>query len=108
MKSELLVVLCTVPNVEEARRIGRALVEEKLIACANLVLPGIESIYCWEGDIQTDTEVLMLLKTNNDAFPRLEARLAELHPYQVPEIVALAAQHVAQAYARWVEENVRS
>lgn len=101
----ILVVLCTFPDIVKARETGTALVESQLAACVNL-LPAIESIYRWEGQVETSAEVLALFKTTPQAWPRFEARLRELHPYDVPEIVALRPEQVAASYARWVEESV--
>jgi periplasmic divalent cation tolerance protein len=102
---ELLVVFCTFPDVENAREIGTALVESQLAACVNL-LPGVESIYSWKGTVERGSEVLALFKTTREAWPEFETRLKELHPYEVPEIVAIKPELVSAAYARWVDEAV--
>ena len=99
----LLVVLCTFPDKDTAQRIGRMLVEEGLAACVN-VLPGVQSIYRWEGKMESAEEVLTLVKTTKGTYPRLETRLKELHPYDVPEIIALPVERGEAAYARWVGE----
>jgi len=99
--SNILVVLCTFPEVDKARQIGTALVEAQLAACVNL-LPGIESIYRWRGLVEREGEVLAVFKTSVAAWPAFEQRLRELHPYDVPEIVALHPDQVAESYARWV------
>ena len=95
------VVLVTAPDAEHARRIARALVEERLVACANL-LTGVTSVYRWEGAVQEDAEVLLVLKTRAGRLDALEARLGALHPYDVPEFVALAPEHVAAPYLAWL------
>ena len=99
--SQVWLVLSTVGDRESAEQLGRSLVEERLIACANL-LPGLHSIYRWEGAIQSEGEVLLVMKTNGAAVERLVARVEELHPYDVPEVVCLPAAQVADAYRRWV------
>ena len=99
-----LLFLSTFPDAETARRIARALVEERLAACANLV-PGVESIYRWQGAVEQASEVLALFKTTEAARERFQARLRELHPYEVPEIVALRPEGGLPAYLQWVEEN---
>src|SRR3954462_9773585 len=104
MTSDVLVVLSTFPSLEEARTVGRQLVEERLAACANLV-PAVESIYRWQGKVETATETMAILKTTREGFAKLEARLRELHSYEVPEIVALPVQGGSEAYLRWVGEN---
>ena len=97
----LLLVLVTFPDAEKARQIGTIMVESQLAACVNLV-PGVESIYRWEGKVETSQEVLAIFKTTPDAWPVFEQRIKALHPYEVPEIVALAPEKVSAAYAEWV------
>lgn len=99
--SELLIVLCTFPDSEKARQIGTVLVEKQLAACANL-LPRIESIYRWQGKIELADEVLVVFKTTAAAFGKFSAKLTELHPYELPEILAIQPSEVTAAYARWV------
>jgi len=101
----LLVVLCTFPNPEAARATATILVTEKLAACVNLC-PGVESIYRWEGGVETSSEVLALMKTTAAGYAALQVRLNELHPYDTPEIVALPAHRALAAYAGWVAESV--
>ena len=84
--TDLLVVLTSFPDAGQARQAARVLVEERLAACVSL-LPGAESIYRWQGRIESTAEVLALIKTHADLYDRLAARLGELHPYEVPEIV---------------------
>ena len=99
--SEALVVLATFPDAECARRIVQTLVEEKLAACGN-ILGGVESIYRWEGKVETAAETMAVLKTDAAHFKQLEARLAELHPYEVPECLALRIADGLPAYLRWL------
>jgi periplasmic divalent cation tolerance protein len=103
MSEEVLIVLSTFGSVEEARQTGRTLVEERLAACVNL-LPAVESIYRWKDAVQTSAETLALIKTTIARYARLEARLLELHSYEVPEIVALPLSDGSLPYLRWVEE----
>jgi periplasmic divalent cation tolerance protein len=105
VSDRFLIVFITAPSVEDAERIGGVLVEERLAACVN-VLGGVRSIYRWEGAIERDDEVLMIVKTEDAAFDRLQARVLELHPYDVPEIVGLQPQHISDGYRRFLEENV--
>ena len=102
-----LVVLVTFPSDEVAAEICRALVGERYAACANL-LRGIRSLYRWEGAVQDDTEVLALVKTIRSALPALEVRIAELHPYDTPEVVALEPAHVEARYLAWLRAGVGS
>jgi periplasmic divalent cation tolerance protein len=99
-------VLCTFPDIEQARQIGTAVVERQLAACVNLV-PGVESIYRWEGAVERAAEVLGIFKTTREACGALQAALAELHPYEVPELVVVEPSEVAEAYRRWVCGEVR-
>jgi periplasmic divalent cation tolerance protein len=95
------VVLVTAPDVETGARIARALVEEGLIACANVV-PGIRSIYRWQGRVAEDTEVLLVLKTRASRCAALAARVKALHPYELPEVIALPVADGSEAYLDWV------
>jgi periplasmic divalent cation tolerance protein len=101
----LLLVFVTFPDAVQARQIGTILIESQLAACVNLV-PSIESIYRWQGVIETSQEVLAIFKTTPAAWPAFEAKLKELHPYEVPEIVALPAGGGSEAYLAWVRASV--
>lgn len=101
MSEPLHVVLVTAPDAEVGARIGRALVEEGLAACANLV-PGIRSIYRWEGAVHDDAEVLLILKTRAALSAALAARVRALHPYQLPEVLALPVAGGSEPYLDWV------
>ena len=98
---ELCVVLATVPDAEVGRRLARTLLDEGLIACANLV-PGVVSLYRWEGEVQEEGETLLLLKSRMELVPRLLERIPELHPYELPEVLALPVAGGLPAYCRWV------
>ena len=100
------IVLTTVANPEEASRLGRALVEERLAACATLI-PAVESIYHWQGKIESSTESLLLLKTGPDQLSVLEARLHALHSYQIPEFLVLGVEACSQAYLDWMLASLR-
>ena len=100
-----LLVFSTFPDIEKARQIGTSLVESQLAACVNLI-PAIESLYRWQGKVESSGEVLAIFKTTPAAYSSFEARLKELHPYEVPEIVAIRPEHVAAGYAAWVGESV--
>lgn len=101
---ELLLVLTTVADHESAERLARALVDERLIACANLV-PGLLSVYRWRGELQAEGEVLLLMKTRRSRLDELRRRLPELHSYEVPELLALPVTAALEAYCRWVVEE---
>mgnify|MGYP001792654270 CR=1 FL=1 len=104
MADEVLLVLSTFPDRESARRIVRQLVEERHAACAN-VLPAVESIYWWEGKVETGNETLVLIKTSADRYAALEETLRRLHPYDVPEIVALPIERGLNEYLEWVARS---
>ena len=105
MAEEALVVLATFPDAETARRIVRTLVEEKLAACGNIV-PGLESIYRWEGKIESSAEVLVIFKTTLGKYLEFEQGLRALHPYEVPEILGLPVQEGSLPYLRWLQDAV--
>lgn len=102
----MMLVFSTFPTDEKAREIVRVLVEERAIACGN-ILPGVASIYRWKGEVREETEVLALLKVSRNAYGHLQKRLRELHPYEVPEIVAIAVDSGLPEYLDWVRENCR-
>lgn len=99
------IVLVTAPSVAVAAELARALVEERLAACGN-ILPGVRSIYRWQGEVQDESEVLLLLKTVPARVPALTARVVALHPYDVPEVVTVPLDSGLDAYVTWVEESV--
>jgi periplasmic divalent cation tolerance protein len=99
--ADFLVVLVTMPDGETAARAGRTLVEEQLAACVNIV-PGLRSIYEYDGKLCDDAEVLCLFKTRRALYPALRDRLAALHPYEVPEIIALTLAEGNAAYLAWL------
>ncbi|HST59712.1 MAG TPA: divalent-cation tolerance protein CutA [Longimicrobium sp.] len=99
--ADVVLALSTAPDAATAERIARALVDERLIACANLV-PGLTSIYRWQGEVQADPEVLLLMKTRRAVVQRLKERLPQLHPYQVPELVVTEVTDGLAPYCAWV------
>ncbi|MCB1065105.1 MAG: divalent-cation tolerance protein CutA [Verrucomicrobiae bacterium] len=105
-KDQYLMVLCTFPNAAEARQIGTQLVDLQVAACVNLI-PQIESIYRWKGEIKSETEVMVLIKTTQNNYRELEARIQELHPYDMPEVIAVPIEHGASAYLGWISEMTR-
>lgn len=97
----MILVLCTFPDGPQARQIATAMVERQLAGCVNL-LPGVESIYRWQGQVERSTEVLGIFKTPSHLYPALSEALIAAHPYDVPEIIALQPAAVAPAYLAWV------
>jgi periplasmic divalent cation tolerance protein len=104
--SRLVVVLVTCGSEEEALKIGRALVEERLAACANLVSP-VRSIYRWEGKICDEREWLLILKTRQERFKQLEEKVKSLHSYSVPEIISIPILEGSSPYLDWVREMTK-
>ncbi len=101
----MVVGLVTGPDRETLLRIGRALVEERLIACLNVV-DGVTSVYRWEGETQQDTEVLGILKTTPGCVAAVAKRVVELHPYDVPEVLFLDVSGGSENYTAWVRASV--
>ena len=106
MSNNYIVILCTVPDKETALKISRTLVSERLAACCNII-PSLTSIYFWEGKMQEDDEHLLLIKTRSEKFHALQKRIEQIHPYQVPEILALPVVQGNESYLNWVNENVQ-
>lgn len=100
-----LVVLVTAPSETSAVELGRALVDERLAACVNVV-PGLTSIYLWEGRREEAPEALLLIKTLPEGYAALQRRILELHPYSLPEVLALPVVDGAPAYVQWVRESI--
>lgn len=102
---DVVVVLVTAPSAEAAERIAAAVVPEGLAAAVNIV-PGLRSVFAWEGRVETAEEVLLLIKTRAGRLPALEARVRALHPYRVPQFIALPVVAGHEPYLAWVSESV--
>lgn len=103
--ADTIIALITCGDKEQAFLIARALVEEHLAACVN-VLPPIQSIYRWKGAVESAREVLLLAKTTERSFPSLRDRIVELHSYEVPEVIAVPVVAGLEAYLNWLREQV--
>ncbi|MBI4561952.1 MAG: divalent-cation tolerance protein CutA [Candidatus Rokubacteria bacterium] len=103
--ADTLVVLVTTPSVEEGQTIARSLVAERLAACVNVV-PGVRSVFFWEGQLQEEAEALLVIKTRRERYEALQRRILELHAYSVPEVLALPVEAGAPAYLAWLGETV--
>lgn len=99
-----LVVYITIPNSETGEKIANTIVEKRLAACASIV-PGLSSIYHWQGEICNETELLLIAKTRDSLFERLEQEVKSIHPYQVPEIIALPIIKGSREYLDWIDES---
>jgi periplasmic divalent cation tolerance protein len=104
--SEIL-ILTTVDSLELARSIASALVENKEAACVNIV-PGIRSIYRWQGKLCDDAELLLLIKSSSDRFEAVRSRIRQLHTYEVPEVISLPVVAGDQSYLRWLNEQIKT
>lgn len=102
---QYLIVFCTCPDDTTAYALAKQLVENKLAACVNL-MPNLQSIYCWKGQIETAKEVQLIIKTTSDAYKKLEAFLQNAHPYECPEIVALPITQGLPGYLQWINESL--
>lgn len=103
--TDSIVILVTAGSEAEAEKIARALVEEQLAACVNILSP-IRSIYRWQGQVADDREWLLLIKTRAERFAAVESRVKALHSYQVPEVIALPIVAGTEGYLRWLRESV--
>ena len=102
-----LLVLNTCPDEAVAEKIAENLVSQRLAACVN-ILPKIRSIYAWKGNIEHDNEVLLLIKTREDQFQALQQAILQLHPYELPEIVAVSLETGLADYLRWIDNSIGS
>lgn len=107
MSSDIRVVLVTAPDAEVAERLAATLVEEGLAACANLV-PGVVSVYRWEGEVRRDAEFLLVLKSTVERSAALRDRVVALHPYEIPEVLVLPVESGHEPYMAWVRASVGS
>jgi periplasmic divalent cation tolerance protein len=98
-----LLVLTTLGEGEQAVGLARALLDRGLVACVN-ILPGVRSLYRWKGEIADDREQLLLMKTRADRYPELAQAIAELHPYEVPELIAFSVENGAPSYLAWIDD----
>ena len=105
MVNETQIVLCTVPDEAAARQIATALVAERLAACVNIV-PGVTSVYRWKDAIETAPELLLIIKTNRGVYSRLQDRIHALHPYELPEIIAVPVNRGLPEYLAWITTSL--
>ncbi len=102
-----MIVFTTVSNIEEAENLAEKIVDAKLAACVQ-ILPQIKSFYFWQGEVQKDSEHLLLIKTLEEKYAALETFIRENHSYDVPEIVAISAENVSDGYLKWMSEYLKS
>ena len=106
MQVNALICFCTCPDTDTAERLAEALVEERLAACVN-ILPGLRSVYRWQAEVERADEVLLLIKTLPDRYPALQDRLRALHPYELPELLAVESASGLPEYLLWVADETR-
>jgi periplasmic divalent cation tolerance protein len=103
--TDAVIILCTCGKEGEALAIANALIEARLAACVNL-LPPIQSIYRWQGEVEIAQEVLLIIKTTQERFPAVRDRIAQLHTYDTPEIIAIPVMNGSDKYLAWLREQV--
>ncbi|MFO7602631.1 MAG: divalent-cation tolerance protein CutA [Gammaproteobacteria bacterium] len=106
MTVEALLVYCTCPDDETTSPLAELLVSKQLAACVNIIT-GIQSVYAWQGKVETSDEALLLIKTTTVAYDELETLLREQHPYELPEIVAVPFSRGLPDYLEWINQSVR-
>lgn len=104
MMPEFLIAFCTFPSLDVATNVTKEMVKAGLVACGN-ILPKIHSIYRWEGKLESNDEVLAIFKLAGHRYAEFEDRLRNMHPYEVPEIIAMPVTHALPAYLEWVKES---
>ncbi len=104
MNTQYIIILVTAKNKKEAAKIARGLLQDKLIACANII-DGVQSLFWWQGKIDSSREVLLVLKTRKILFKKVSARVRFLHSYQTPEIIAVPIINGNAGYLQWLDDN---
>ena len=102
---DIVVILSTAPDADTANRLAQGLVENRLAACVN-IMPDIRSIYRWQGTVQNESEIMMVIKSTQQSFAAVETWLQEHHPYDEPELLALPVGQGSNTYLDWVDDNV--
>lgn len=105
MVTDKIVVLTTCDSEEQAQRLARHLIEHRLAACVN-ILPGARSVYRWKDKIENAAELVLLIKTRRDMFARLREAIAQLHSYEIPEVIALPVVEGSEAYLSWLDREL--
>ncbi|THJ23784.1 MAG: divalent-cation tolerance protein CutA [Nitrospira sp. CG24D] len=104
-KSEVIIVFVTVPGLREGSRISKAILTSRLAACVN-VIPGVQSMYQWKGKIVREKEAMLVMKTTRARYQKLEQKIKQLHPYEVPEVIAMPLICGSPQYIEWVKREV--
>jgi periplasmic divalent cation tolerance protein len=107
MESQTLLVMTTLPDLSSAQQVARMLVEARVAACVSVLSP-CSSVYRWQDAVETASEIPLLIKTSREAYSRLEQRLKECHPYELPEILAISIDSGLPDYLRWIARETES
>jgi periplasmic divalent cation tolerance protein len=105
INEQYLVILNTCPDKESATQVANALIHRQLAACVN-ILPGLTSIYPWKGQIETSEECLLLIKSTQSAYEKVETTIRDAHPYELPEVIAVPIVTGLHTYLSWIGENI--
>ena len=106
MQKKSIIVYCTVPSPELAEQIAVKLIQHKIAACCNII-PGLTSIYSWEGKIEKDSELLLMIKSTEENYKKIENEIINLHSYEVPEIISLEINEGSREYLNWIHQNTK-
>lgn len=106
MEQKGIIVFCTFPTPNEAKKIAKVLVEKKIAACCS-IFPQVTSIYNWQSDVEENEETLMMIKTANKCYEQLEKEIKMLHSYSVPEIISVKIEKGSKAYLDWIFDNTK-
>ncbi len=107
MEAQHCIVLCTCPDQASADHIAQTLVAEQLAACVNII-DGVKSVYLWQGEMESSHELQLIIKTHSRCYGALEQRLRALHPYELPEIIAVPIEAGLPGYLAWLDETTRA
>lgn len=103
--TEQVIIFCTCPDDDTvAKQIAEQLVSTRLAACVN-ILPGVQSVYTWQGKVTQDNEKLLIIKTRSELYPKLENKIKEIHPYELPEIIMVTLDKGLPGYLNWINES---
>ncbi len=107
MSEQFSAIFCTCPDKTNANTLAKGLVSGHLAACVN-ILPSITSIYAWQGELESTTECLLMIKTSDELYPAVEQYIVANHPYELPEIIAVPIRHGESEYLNWISECLDS
>ena len=102
--SKLIIILCTVPSKDEGTKIAQRLIQDELAACVNMT-GSVSSIFKWKGEICSEEEYILIIKTRSDLFNKIKEEILSLHPYELPEIISLPISDGLDLYLQWIRDN---